>query len=146
MYGNFGNNNLGTPKRVNNRQQQGNTWYFYNPTAVQQGKITFQQLWGKRENIDNWQRSNQSVVGRIGSTNMPTDLTDQQRDSIMRLKHARTLSIKRPTRSKTTPHKREYYLSQIPFTTEQLEASNKILEDGLHHSGVIFKDRLDNLD
>ena len=145
VYSNFGNNNLGTPKRVNNRQQQGNTWYFYNPTAVQQGKITFQQLWGKRENIDNWQRSNQSVVGRIGSTNMPTDLTDQQRDSIMRAE-ARQDSINQTTDSlKNDPHKREYYLSQIPFTTEQLEASNKILEDGLHHSGVIFKDRLDNL-
>ena len=145
VYGNFGNNNLGTPKRVNNRQQQGNTWYFYNPTAVQQGKITFQQLWGKRENIDNWQRSNQSVVGRIGGTNMPTDLTDQQRDSIMRAE-ARQDSINQTTDSlKNDPHKREYYLSQIPFTTEQLEASNKILEDGLHHSGVIFKDRLDNL-
>ena len=145
VYSNFGNNNLGTPKRVNNRQQQGNTWYFYNPTAVQQGKITFQQLWGKRENIDNWQRSNQSVVGRIGSTNMPTDLTDQQRDSIMRAE-ARQDSINQTTDSlKNDPHVREYYLSQIPFTTEQLEASNKILEDGLHHSGIIFKDRLDNL-
>ena len=26
-----------------------------------------------------------------------------------------------------------------------MTASNKILENGLHHSGVIFKDRLDNL-
>ena len=31
-------------------------WYFYNPTAVSQGKATFQRQWGKRENIDNWQR------------------------------------------------------------------------------------------
>ena len=76
---------------------------------------------------------------------MPTDLTDQQRDSIMRAE-ARQDSINQTTDSlKNDPHKREYYLSQIPFTTEQLEASNKILEDGLHHSGVIFKDRLDNL-
>ena len=145
MNGDFGNNNLGTPKPKNNRQQQGSTWYFYNPTAVQQGKITFQQLWGKRENIDNWQRINQSVVGRIGKTNNPFELTEQQRDSIMRAE-ARQDSINQAADSlKNNPHKREYYLSQIPFTVEQLEASNKILEDGLHHSGVIFKDRLDNL-
>ena len=43
------------------------------------------------------------------------------------------------------PHKREYYLAQIPFTPEQLAASNLLLEDGLHHAGVIFKDELDNL-
>ena len=71
--------------------------------------------------------------------------TERQRDSIMHAE-ARQDSIKQAADSlKNDPHKREYYLSQIPFTAEQLEASNKILEDGLHHSGVIFKDRLDNL-
>ena len=145
MNGDFGNDNLGMPKSVNNRQGQDNTWYFYNPTAVQQGKITFQQLWGKRENIDNWQRINQSVVGKIGNANRPFELTNEQRDSIMRIE-AQQDSIKQSTDSlKNDPHKREYYLSQIPFTAEQLAQSNKILEDGLPHSGVIFKDRLDNL-
>jgi hypothetical protein len=43
------------------------------------------------------------------------------------------------------PHKREYYLKDIPFTEEQVEASNLIIMDGLHHSGVIFKDKLNNL-
>ena len=43
------------------------------------------------------------------------------------------------------PHRREYYLAQIPFTQEQMEASNKTIEDGLYNSGVIFKDKLDNL-
>ena len=42
-------------------------------------------------------------------------------------------------------HKREYYLKYIPFTEEQVEASNLIIMDGLHHSGVIFKDKLNNL-
>ena len=32
------------------------------------------------------------------------------------------------------------------MTSEQLEASNKLLADELFHSGIIFKDRLDNLD
>ena len=42
--------------------QQSGLWYFYNPTAVSQGKITFQRQWGKRENADNWQRRNQTLV------------------------------------------------------------------------------------
>ena len=141
----MGSNSLGDVSRQDNRRQQGSTWYFYSPTAVQQGKITFQQLWGKRENIDNWQRINQGVVGRIGDTKTPVELTDQQRDSILQAE-ARQDSIDNARDSlKNDPHKREYYLAQIPFTPVQLEASNKILEDGLHHSGVIFKDRLDNL-
>ena len=143
--GDIGSNSLGNVSRQDNRRQQGSTWYFYSPTAVQQGKITFQQLWGKRENIDNWQRINQGVVGRIGDTKTPVELTDQQRDSILQAE-ARQDSIDNARDSlKNDPHKREYYLAQIPFTPAQLEASNKILEDGLHHSGVIFKDRLDNL-
>ena len=43
------------------------------------------------------------------------------------------------------PHNREYYLAQIPFTEEQVEASNLLIQDGLFHSGIIFKDKLDNL-
>ena len=43
------------------------------------------------------------------------------------------------------PHNREYYLAQIPFTDEQLEASNQQIQEGLFHSGIIFKDKLDNL-
>ena len=37
-------------------------WYFYNPMAVSQGKTAFQKLWGKRENVDNWRRTNKTVV------------------------------------------------------------------------------------
>ncbi|MCR5076675.1 MAG: tetratricopeptide repeat protein [Prevotella sp.] len=140
-----GSNIANMSRKAAGSRQQDNTWYFYSPTAVQQGKITFQQLWGKRQNIDNWQRINQTVVGMQGNnTDMP-DLTDSQRDSIIQAE-AKQDSIRLIADSvKNDPHKREYYLAQIPFTTEQLEASNKLLEDGLHHSGVIFKDRLDNL-
>lgn len=49
------NNNLSNNGRNNTAEQQKNaTWYFYNPMAVSQGKATFQQLWGKRQNVDNW--------------------------------------------------------------------------------------------
>lgn len=143
----FGNNNSGNTIKPNgDNRQQGNTWYFYNPMAVQQGKVTFQQLWGKRENIDNWQRINQTVVGTPGKNgNNLSELTDAQRDSITKAE-AKQDSISHTRDSlKNDPHKREYYLAQIPLTPEQMIASNKILENGLHHSGVIFKDRLDNL-
>lgn len=143
----FGNNNPGNSIKPNgDNRQQGNTWYFYNPMAVQQGKVTFQQLWGKRENIDNWQRINQTVVGTPGKNgNNLSELTDAQRDSITKAE-AKQDSISHTRDSlKNDPHKREYYLAQIPLTPEQMTASNKILENGLHHSGVIFKDRLDNL-
>ena len=38
------------------------SWYFYNPQAVTQGKADFQRLWGRRKLEDNWRRRNKTVV------------------------------------------------------------------------------------
>ncbi|EPH18316.1 hypothetical protein HMPREF1475_00851 [Hoylesella oralis HGA0225] len=121
---------------------QNGEWYFYNQMAVNQGKIAFQKLWGKRENIDNWQRINKTVVAHTGEVDA---MTDAIRDSLARQAEIED-SLKQLTNdAQNDPHKREYYLAQIPFTQEQLQASNLIIEDGLYNSGVIFKDYLDNL-
>ena len=148
--GDSGNDDF--PSRNNNRnvnnqnqKQQSSTWYFYNQMAVNQGKATFQRLWGKRENADNWQRANKTVVGNIGSSNAIDELTDQQRDSIFEADQRQDSLEQRMDSAQNDPHKREYYLAQIPFTPEKLAESNKALVDGLYHSGVIFKDKLDNL-
>ena len=124
--------------------QQSSIWYFYNQMAVNQGKATFQKQWGQRENADNWQRANKTVVGNIGS-DAGEELTEEQRDSIMREELKRDSLEQIADSAQNDPHKREYYLAQIPFTEEQLAASNLILTDGLHHAGVIFKDQLDNI-
>lgn len=121
---------------------QSGAWYFYNPIAVSQGKQAFRRQWGKRENVDNWQRANRSVVGGF---DVGTELTDEQCDSIATVE-ARIDSLSNVRDSaQNDPHRREYYLAQIPFTEEQVAASNKIIEDGLFNAGVIFKDQLDNL-
>jgi tetratricopeptide (TPR) repeat protein len=121
---------------------QSTLWYFYNQMAVNQGKAAFQKKWGKRENVDNWQRINKTVVG-TGTDG--TGMTDAANDSLSRAE-AGTDSLKQINDSaQNDPHKREYYLAQIPFSEEQVQASNVIIMDGLYHSGVIFKDKLDNL-
>ena len=126
-----------------NNQPNNQQWYFYNPMAVMQGKQQFERLWGKRQNIDNWQRNNKTVVSTLSGTDEA--YTDQQRDSIQTAL-AREDSIKqRSDSAQNDPHRREYYLAQIPFTPEQQKASDAILMDGLFHSGVIFKDQLDLL-
>ena len=47
-----------------------NTWYFYSPVAVSQGKALFEKLWGKRKNLDNWQRINKTVVASVQETDI----------------------------------------------------------------------------
>ena len=144
--------------RNQNRQQQQTTpaattgnglWYFYNPQSVMQGKRSFEQQWGKRENADDWQRLNKTVVANTLGTENTDSLENAENltadgtvanDSVAGKKQeaeADTLA--------NDPHNREYYLAQIPFTEEQIEASNLLIQDGLFHSGIIFKDKLDNL-
>ena len=124
-------------------------WYFYNQIAVNQGKQTFQKQWGKRENADNWRRSNQTVVNLEGSSMPPEgDMAEMPSDSIAADNPADTTAENEEAEADTLandPHNREYYLAQIPFTEEQVAASNLIIMDGLYNSGVIFKDKLDNL-
>ena len=117
-------------------------WYFYSPLTVSQGKAQFQKLWGKRDNVDNWQRINKTVVANAAGAE---EITDEQRDSLAQAAEQEELLKQTSDSAVNDPHRREYYLAQIPFTPEQLAESNKLLEDGLYHAGVIFKDKLDNL-
>ena len=115
-------------------------WYFYNPTAVSQGKATFQRQWGKRENIDNWQRINQTVISLKGDT--PEDQQDQE-DPKTAMDQERPLS---PTDSiAADPHERDYYLAQIPFTAEQQAECHTLLQEALFRAGIILKDKMDHL-
>lgn len=132
-------------RQQNNTNQQNNgLWYFYNATAVSQGKSAFQKMWGKRENVDNWQRVNKTVVN-FGGNQDETELSEAQLDSISRQEAIEDSLAQIADSAQNDPHKREYYLAQIPFTEDQIEASNKIIEDGLFNAGVIFKDKLNNL-
>ena len=148
-------------RQQNARQQQqqpqmptpaNGAWYFYNPQAVSQGKQTFQRQWGKRANEDNWQRVNKTVVASTlfdengeltdeavaDSTGVPAlEGTPEGDVAVADTAAADTSAL--------DPHNREYYLAQIPFTEEQLAESDALIADGLFNSGVIFKDKLDNL-
>lgn len=138
-----GMNNMNNANNMmNNTTDKSGKWYFYNPTAVSQGKATFQKMWGRRENVDDWQRVNKTVVSLNDN---PAEMTDEMRDSIAAAEAAADSLENVMDSAQNNPHKREYYLKQIPFTEEQVVESNKIIEDGLFHSGIIFKDKLDNL-
>lgn len=136
------------------------TWYFYSPTAVSQGKALFEKLWGKRKNLDNWQRINKTVVASAQENDIAQENDSEQgatsaldsklQPDASRDSQSHSLSQKESGKASADsasldPHHREYYLAQIPFTPEQKAASNQLLADGLYHAGIIFKDRLDNL-
>ena len=149
--------NAGQPNRpVNqnpaaaNQQQDKGLWYFYNPTAVNQGKTQFQKQWGKRENVDNWQRVNKSVVAddtaAAAANGEETGETAAEGQTGEQTGAADGGNGETPADTlQNDPHNREYYLAQIPFTDEQKAECHLIIQDGLYNSAVIFKDKLDNL-
>ena len=134
-------NQRAVPQAIGTQQQTGGAWYFYNPTAVSQGKATFQREWGRRENTDNWRRSNQTVV------RMPSG--DAANDSITASDEAAKAvgdSIVAPIDSTALdPHNREYYLAQIPFSEEQQTACHALIKDALFHAAIILKDKMERL-
>ena len=143
--GNRNNTNRNNTAQTQQNNRQNAVWYFYNAMAVQQGKQSFEKLWGKRENTDNWQRVNKTVVGNLnGDADM--ELTEEQKDSIAKAELAQDSLEQLKDSAQNDPHKREYYLAQIPFTEDQVATSNLAIMDGLYNSAVIFKDKLDNLD
>jgi tetratricopeptide (TPR) repeat protein len=132
------NTKKNTTTTTNQTTTQSGEWYFYNPMAISQGKSAFQKQWGQRKNEDNWQRSNKTVVAGVNGGN------EENGDNNVAESQADTTKAKTDT-LQNDPHNREYYLAQIPFTDEQKTASNNIIKDGLFNEGVIFKDKLDNL-
>ena len=138
-------------------QASGGQWYFYNPTVVSQGKTTFQRQWGQRQNADNWQRLNQTVVNL--AANQSEENGDSEASGLSansgEASDSQATQGAAPSDSTQTaaptdtlandPHNREFYLAQIPFTDDQKAASHAIIQEALLQSGIIFKDKLDNL-
>lgn len=112
------------------------TWYFYNPMTVSRGKETFTRTWGKRDNVDNWQRINKTVVAGINDISQDSTTQSEINDSANNIIN---------DSAEANPHKREYYIKQIPLNKEKLDESDNILMNALYNSGVIFKDKLDNI-
>ncbi len=126
-------------------QQNNGLWYFYNQMIVNQGKQSFQKIWGKRNNADHWNRSNKTVVDFGDSNVSESNLREVQSDSVSMNGAENMMPETEENVAANDPHNREFYMLQIPFTPEQKQASDLIIMDGLYNSGVIFKDKLDNL-
>ena len=139
----------------NRNAQQTAVWYFYNPTAVAAGKAEFERKWGKRELADDWRRNNKTVLNYFNEEEL-TDSVLAAKDSIAAVEDSIYQANKGKKQSRAEkdsikaeeyandPHRPEYYLKDIPFTEEQMAASNAALVEGLYGAAIIYKDRMDN--
>ena len=159
--------NYGTPNNNNNNapesgkpaivkdlssfgnQQQGD-WYFYNPTAVQNGTKEFQRRWGMRPNEDYWRISDKRTLlsdtpegegynyDEAAADSLFGGAGGAAADSLAAAEQAMKDSLA------NDPHEREYYLKQIPFTEEQMAESNRLIGDALYNAGIQEQEQLEN--
>ena len=107
-------------------QQSGAGWYFYNPQTVSYGRVSFQQIWGKRKLEDNWNRANKGISTEISNENMEgidsTKIVIREQD----------------------PLKKEFYTQDLPLNDSLMAISHDKIRDALFNAGKIFKSDFTN--
>ena len=125
----------------------GSTFYFYNPQTVAQGKTQFQKKWGRRTLEDNWRRKKKELTtfNDPVDTEMADAATETDLGAEGQALPTDSLESGMDPVAADDPHQREYYLQQLPFTQEDIDASNVIIIDGLYNMAMIYKDKLEDL-
>jgi len=109
-----------------NTDSNENSFYFYNPVAVELGKKEFQARWGKRPLADDW---------RLGSKNV-NDSNDSNNDNI-------DADLKDSVSEKEINPKydAEFYLAQIPTDPKLLDSLAKDRNFAYYQLGLIYKEK-----
>ena len=125
----------------------GSSFYFYNPQTVAQGKTQFQKKWGRRTLEDNWRRKKKelSTFNDPADSEMADAATEADLGAEGQALPTDSLESGMDPVAADDPHQREYYLQQLPFTQEDIDASNVIIIDGLYNMAMIYKDKLEDL-
>lgn len=112
---------------TNNSGTTGNTWYFYNTSAVSMGYSEFLKRFGRRPLEDNWRRSNkESITNIIQNTDKPqTDVSNNETGN-------------------NIESLRKRYLKNIPLSEEQLNISNEKIVTSLYKVGTFYREELEN--
>ncbi len=105
-------------------------WYFYNPTAITFGAAEFKKKWGNRKYEENWRLSNKQAIYEPTEIELTEESDTLGKDSTIVVSN--------------DPHKRDYYLQNLPFTPEKLAISDSLIENALYNLGFIYKDKLED--
>jgi len=113
-----------------NSPTEGESWYFYNMTAVSSGRSTFKTRWGNRPLEDHWRRSNKQLVGDFQATELVAA------DTI-------TQEVEEESDLQETDDRVADLMSTIPFSAEAKTESLKKIEDAYFQLGRIYNFQLE---
>lgn len=112
-------------------------WYFYNPQLKASGANEFNRVWGKRILEDNWRRKNKAS----STTSSLLDKEEEEESDNMDSESKEALKDENGNPIPET-YMPDYYLSQIPKTPEDINASNDLIETSLYQMAVIYDEKL----
>ncbi len=119
---NFENNRFGGRENNFGQKTSGGRWYFYNPATLSFGYSEFQKKWGKRKLENDWRRSDKKT-----STELEKDSTASSQKNL------------EGNENKKDPN---YYKEKIPFTKEQMQASDLNIMEACYQAAMIYKSYL----
>lgn len=133
-------NNISQPSVQ--QEQDGTTFYFYNEQAVNQGKAVFKRQWGTRKLEDNWRRRDKASFASGFDEQASADNSEVVDSDA----HTQPDDAGQQTIAESDIYSVDYYLQQLPLTPEAIQASNVLIENALFNMGLIYKDKLEDMD
>jgi len=115
--------------RYGDQQQNTGSWYFYNPQTIAMGRKDFMRKFGNRKLEDLW----------IVSNKQSFDWGNNVEDVVLGLDG---LPVEDTISLETDEKKREFYLQNLPLTSELLRASDSMIVVAYFNAGNIYRDRL----
>jgi tetratricopeptide (TPR) repeat protein len=108
----------------------GGKWYFYNQQTKDIGYAEFVKKWGRRKQEDLWFISDKKLISY--DTELAEESDTTKSDSV--------------ASAENDPGQRPYYLKDLPFSEEQMAASNDQILEAYFNCGMIYKDGLNDLE
>jgi tetratricopeptide (TPR) repeat protein len=112
-------------------------WILYDPIQISQGKVEFSQVWGTRQNEDNWRRKDKEA----GTISMKVERGVVGKDDVAApsLSKEDIEKINAQKDAKELEDKKKAMMAAIPTTPEKLAESKQKVEDAYYYLGKIYK-------
>ncbi len=129
-FGGAGNDN----DDAGRQQESGEDWYFYNPSAVSQGRSAFTRRWGKRPLADDWRRSQAGTTP--GSVADRGEATPAEQDAAA-ADSTQTADADGEAIDEAVAARQALY-ANVPFSEDQKQASLAMIEEAHYKLGGIY--------
>ncbi len=141
----FTNDKNATPTDLFESSSKGD-WYFYNSSAKSKGFTDFKRRWGKRTNVDNWQRKTAAeavvttpndITAGISNNDDPDKVPAKDTDA-----NGNALVKTSTGAAQVVEYSYDALMADIPLTPEQMDSSNRVIADNLFALAKLFQNEL----